>query len=106
MRLTLGTARSDRAVWYTAEVLLRQMLRWALKTPTDIRSSFLYLICNCPTVQVLVFKRCIRFFRNCKQNEPDCRFVAQIANAVEEAGLTYADLGTNTLTFWPTYVDL
>jgi hypothetical protein len=67
--LVLGTACCDNAVWYTAEILLRKMLRWALKSPRDTRCSFLYLICNCPTLQVLAFKRCVRFFRKCALDE-------------------------------------
>jgi hypothetical protein len=46
----LGDATTQHAVWHDAEVLLRTMLRWAVKSARNMRSSFLYLMCNCPTV--------------------------------------------------------
>jgi hypothetical protein len=46
----LGDTSTQQHVWYEAEVLLRNMLRWALKSARNMRSSFLYLLCNCPTI--------------------------------------------------------
>ena len=46
-------------------MLLRRMIRWAIKCPRSVRSSFLYMLCNCPSVQLLVMKRYVHFFRKC-----------------------------------------
>jgi hypothetical protein len=81
--VNLGTASGIRAVWYQAEVLLRNMLRWALRLRNSPRSSFMYLFSNCPTVQLLVLKKCVRFFRK-MENPPvsERRFVASMYSAI------------------------
>ncbi len=66
-------------VWVKAETLLRHMLRWALYAPADIRISFLYLASNCPTLQVLVWKRCYRYFKGLSDHP---RFVSRFGQAV------------------------
>jgi hypothetical protein len=48
-----------------AEVLLRKMLRWALKTtPIDTRVSMLFLASNSANLQVFCQKSCVRFFNS------------------------------------------
>lgn len=54
------------ATWRTIEVFFRKMLRWALKCKRDIRNSVLYILADCTSVQLLVFKRCLRFFDKLK----------------------------------------
>ena len=49
-------------VWRAAELLLLAMLRWALQLPSDARRGLIYVAAGCPTLQVLVFKRCMRYF--------------------------------------------
>ncbi len=57
--------RGGKTAFLRAELLLRKMLRWALKgVDTDTRSSFLYLLTNCTNVQVLAHKSCVRFFNS------------------------------------------
>lgn len=40
-------------VFQEAEILVRRMLRWAMRTECDTRCSFMYVMSNCVTVQVL-----------------------------------------------------
>ncbi len=81
------------------------MLQWALKTFRDIRTSQLYLLCHCLTVQLLVFQRCVRFFYRLRVGDPDSRFVGGVAATIAEAGLQSDTLGPNMFTFWPAVVE-
>ena len=49
-------------LWLTVERQLRAMLRWALYLPRDTRCSLMHVLGHCPTLQALVFKRCLRYF--------------------------------------------
>ena len=56
-------------VFVRAEIFLRKMLRWALKsTPIDTRVSMLYLASNSVNVQLLCQKSCIRFFNSIQEH--------------------------------------
>ena len=59
--------------------------------------SFLYLTCNLPTVQVLVLKRCIRYF---KRMQATPRFVTKFYNSVHSM-IEPSLCGKNTIFFWP-----
>ncbi len=50
-------------------MLLRRMIRWSIRCPRSVRSSVLYLLGNCPSVQLLALKRCTRFFRKCTPSD-------------------------------------
>ena len=98
MNITLGVERTAmRQLWYDAEVHLRAMLRWALRAEIDVRSSLLYLLGNCPTVQLLVLKRCLRYFRKLEGSQ---RFVHQFIDAVR-TNIDDTLLGTSVISFWP-----
>ena len=76
--LSLVLQPSSR-VWAKAETLIRQMLRWALYAPIDNIISFLYIASNCPSLQVLVWKRCYRYFKGLADHP---RFVSRFGQAV------------------------
>lgn len=76
--LSLNLTPCNR-VWKEAEVQLRHMLRWAMVAPVNMRSSMLYVAGNCPTVQALVYKRCLRYF-NSIETHP--RFVTKFKHGL------------------------
>jgi hypothetical protein len=64
----LGPARmalqGGSCAFKSAEILLRKMLRWAVRSATiDVRGSFLYVLTNSTNLQVLGQKNCVRFFK-------------------------------------------
>ena len=72
------------------------MLRWALNFEMDKRSSFLYVISNQPTVQVLAQKAVFRFFKSITDHPRYITtFVKQICTGIDPELL-----GTSTITWW------
>lgn len=49
------------ADWYELEVFYRRMIRWAMKCHRNIRTSVLYAVSGCATIQALVLKKCVRY---------------------------------------------
>ena len=49
-------------VFREAEVFMRKLIRWATSAEGDIRGSFLHVLGNCESVQLLTHKQCWRFF--------------------------------------------
>jgi hypothetical protein len=74
--------RANCSAWRAVEIFFRKMLRWALKCKRDIRSSVLYLISDSPSIQVLTFKRCLRFFSNLENPNVEPRFVGKVMKGV------------------------
>ena len=62
-----------------------------------IRSSLLAVLSNCPTVQVLVYKRCHRYFRKV-EDEP--RFITHFVQAVR-SNVEDNLYGFNIISYWP-----
>lgn len=80
-----------------AEILLRRMLRWALKgIAIDTRCCLLYLVSNSTTLQVLSQKFCVRFFKSV-QDHP--RFITQFISSFKSE-IEPELLGRSTLLWW------
>lgn len=88
--------KPSHRIWVKAETLLRHMLRWALYAPVDIRVSFLYMASNCPTLQVLVWKRCYRYFKGLADHP---RFVSRFGQAVCSQ-IDSQHIGPSTFYYW------
>jgi hypothetical protein len=72
------------------------MLRWALNFEMDKRSSFLYVISNQPTVQVLAQKAVFRFFKSITDHP---RYITTFVKKIC-TGIDPELLGTSTITWW------
>jgi hypothetical protein len=72
------------------------MLRWALNFEMDKRSSFLYVISNQPTVQVLAQKAVFRFFKSITDHP---RYITTFVKN-NCTGIDPELLGTSTITWW------
>jgi hypothetical protein len=72
------------------------MLRWVFRSEYDTRRSFLYIIANQTTVQVLAQKAVYRFFDSLDKNP---RFTSIFIEKVTR-GIEPELLGTSTLTWW------
>ena len=84
-----------------AEIFLRKMLRWAMKTaPVDTRVSFLYVATNSTNLQLLCQKNCVRFFNSLQENPRFCtEFVKNMSSYVDSELL-----GHSPLVWWPEVV--
>lgn len=104
----VSIASSQRAtcvMWRAVEIFFRKMLRWSLKCKRDIRTSFLYLLADSPSVQVLTFKRCLRFFSKLEDPSTETRFVGEILNGISNLPFSERSLlGPNMFVFWPEFV--
>ena len=56
------TLTPTNGLFSKVEIFLRRMIRWVFKCDYDTRRSFLYVIANLTTVQVLAQKAVFRFF--------------------------------------------
>ncbi len=87
---------SGRNIFGSAEVFIRDMLRWAVGADRDMRSSMLYVISNSTTLQLLCQKHCFRFFRSLARWP---RFATQFVERVSRT-IDIDLLGVSTLTWW------
>lgn len=78
------------------EIFLRRMIRWVFKCDYDTRRSFLYIIANQTTVQVLAQKAVFRFFDSLEKNP---RFTTTFVQKITQ-GVEPELLGMSTLTWW------
>jgi hypothetical protein len=73
------------------------MLRWAMDVEVEKRTSFLYVLSNQTTVQVVVQKAVFRFFKSLNDHP---RFITKFVKKVS-AGIDPELLGQSTITWWP-----
>jgi hypothetical protein len=102
--ITLFKTRSAaNADWYDIEVFYRKMIRWAMKCQRNIRTSVLYAVSGCSTVQSLVLKKCVRYFDKLSaESEP--RFVNLVYQSIVEQSISVNELGMNMFNFWPNFL--
>ena len=83
-------------IFSKAEVFFRRMLRWALSIDMDKRTSFLYVLANQTTAQVVAQKAVYRFFKSV-QDHP--RFITNFVDKISK-GIEPTYLGSSTITWW------
>jgi hypothetical protein len=98
----LSTLTANCMVFKEAEIFVRKMLRWAMRTDVDTRCSFLYVVSNCVNVGVLSHKSCFRFFDSLeKYPRTATKFVKNIRSLIDPSLL-----GQTTITWWPEVASL
>ena len=84
------------SVYSKAEIFFPRMLRWALNIEMNKRNSFLYVISNQVTVQVLAQKAVFRFFKSLSDHP---RFISKFVEKIGQ-GIEYEFLGASTISWW------
>jgi hypothetical protein len=83
-------------VFAKAEIFIRTMLRWALNVEINSRNSFLYMLANQTTVQVVAQKAVYRFFKSLSDHP---RFASEVLQKISSS-IEPELLGVSTLTWW------
>ena len=83
-------------VFSKAEIFARKMLRWVFNFPKDTRKSFIYVVSNQTTIQILAQKAVFRFFKSIKEHP---RFITTFISKIRSS-IDPEFLGTSTITWW------